>query len=164
MHNLVLIIIFVIRFEIFLINKEYWELRVQVQLAVELELPQYGVLTIYHIHSSFINIKIIKFNPPPLYIHPLHALSNPPPPAYFSLQLPEIDRNQDPMAWWREKIPHLNSLKPMILKYLCAPPSSVASERQFSTAGDIYTETRNRLLPENADRLIFITKNKKLLI
>ena len=28
---------FVIRFEIFLINKEYWELRVQVQLAVELE-------------------------------------------------------------------------------------------------------------------------------
>ena len=39
-------------------------------------------------------------------------------------------------------------------------PSSVASERQFSTAGDIYKETRSRLTVDNADRLIFIMKNK----
>ena len=52
---------------------------------------------------------------------------------------------------------------PVLLKYLCAPPSSVASERQFSSAGDVYTETRSRLTPENADRLIFIMKNKNVL-
>jgi len=79
------------------------------------------------------------------------------------MKLPAIKRDDDAMAWWRQNIVNLNCLKPMVLKYLCAPPSSVASERQFSTAGDIYTETRNRLLPENADRLIFITKNKKIL-
>merc|ERR1719289_372093 len=35
-----------------------------------------------------------------------------------------------------------------------------ASERQFSTAGDIYKETRSCLTVDNADRLIFIMKNK----
>ena len=52
------------------------------------------------------------------------------------------------------------NIKPCGLRFLSAPPSSVASERQFSTAGDIYKETRSRLTVDNADRLIFIMKNK----
>ena len=44
LHNLVLIISLLSGLKYFYINKEYWELRVQVQLAVELELPQYRVL------------------------------------------------------------------------------------------------------------------------
>ena len=48
-------------------------------------------------------------------------------------------------------------------KYLCAPPSSVAYERLFSTAGDISTETQNRLFPEKLEQLLFLNKNLCLL-
>ena len=36
---------------------------------------------------------------------------------------------------------------------------SVASERLFSTAGDIYDEKRNWSAPERAEMLLFIMKN-----
>ena len=50
-------------------------------------------------------------------------------------------------------------------KYLCAPPpsSSVASERLFSNGGDISTETRNCLLPEKLEQLLFLNKNLRVL-
>ena len=47
----------------------------------------------------------------------------------------------------------------MVLKYLSAPPSSVSSERLFSAAGRVYTENRNRLSPDTAEKLIFLMKN-----
>ena len=40
--------------------------------------------------------------------------------------------------------------------YLSAPQTSVPSERFFSTAGDIFDEKHNRLLPEKAETLLFI--------
>ena len=48
----------------------------------------------------------------------------------------------------------------MVLKFLSSPPSSVDSERLFSAAARVYTENRNRLDPENAEKLIFIMRNK----
>ena len=45
---------------------------------------------------------------------------------------------------------------------LSAPPTSVASERLFSVAGDIYDEKRNRLAPERAEMILFINKNFQL--
>ena len=74
--------------------------------------------------------------------------------------LPSIDRNEDPISWWKTNTTIFPNIKPRVLRFLSAPPSSVASERQFSTAGDIYKETRSRLTVDNADRLIFIMKNK----
>jgi len=44
-----------------------------------------------------------------------------------------------------------------------APPTSVPSERLFSTAGDIMSDHRCRLLPENAETLIFLKFNSHLL-
>jgi len=44
-------------------------------------------------------------------------------------------------------------------RYLAPPPTSVASERFLSTAGEIYDEKRNRLAPERAEMLLFIIKN-----
>ena len=78
------------------------------------------------------------------------------------LAVPLIARSEDPILWWKKNVSSFLPLKKLVLKYLSSPPSSVASERLFSTAGNVCTDTRNRLLPENANRLVFIMKNKKL--
>ncbi len=41
---------------------------------------------------------------------------------------------------------------------LAVQGTSVPSERVFSTAGDIVTASRSRLLAENVDKLIFLQK------
>lgn len=43
-------------------------------------------------------------------------------------------------------------------KILCIPATSVASERFFSTAGDIVTSQRACLKPSHVDKLIFLKK------
>jgi hypothetical protein len=43
-------------------------------------------------------------------------------------------------------------------KHLCGQPTSVASERIFSTAGDTVTASRSRLLADEVDKLIFVKK------
>jgi len=44
-------------------------------------------------------------------------------------------------------------------RYLSAPPTSVPSELVFSTAGDIFTDKRSRLLPDNAEKLLIMKEN-----
>ena len=43
--------------------------------------------------------------------------------------------------------------------YLTPPPTSTDVERIFSTAGDIITNERNRLLPATAEMLLFLREN-----
>ena len=50
--------------------------------------------------------------------------------------------------WWKDNTHCFPQLSIQARKYLAPPPTSVASERLFSTAGDIYDEKRNRLAPE----------------
>lgn len=47
-------------------------------------------------------------------------------------------------------------------RYLAAPSTSVASERLFSCAGDIYSDSRCSLAPERAEMLLFIRNNMRL--
>ncbi|XP_039608816.1 E3 SUMO-protein ligase ZBED1-like [Polypterus senegalus] len=68
----------------------------------------------------------------------------------------------DPLLWWKGNegtYPHIAKLAK---RYLCIPATSVASERVFSTAGDIVIATRSVLSAENVDTLIFLAKNFKL--
>lgn len=44
-------------------------------------------------------------------------------------------------------------------KYLCPPPSTCSSEREFSAASDVANGDRNRLLGENVDKLVFLKYN-----
>ena len=60
--------------------------------------------------------------------------------------------------WWKENRHRFVQLSRLARRYLAPPPTSVASERLFSTAGDIYNEKRNRLAPERAEMLLFIKK------
>jgi len=47
--------------------------------------------------------------------------------------------------------------------YLCSTPGSVQSERIFSIAAEVYDERRSRLLPTNAEQLVFLMFNLSLL-
>lgn len=79
---------------------------------------------------------------------------------YLTLSL--LPRQEDPLMWWKQHAKEYPNLSKLAVKYLSPPPSSVNSERLFSAAGSIYTENRNRLSPENAEKLLFIMKNIKI--
>ncbi|XP_039625496.1 E3 SUMO-protein ligase ZBED1-like [Polypterus senegalus] len=68
----------------------------------------------------------------------------------------------DPLLWWNGNEATYPHIAKLAKRYLCIPATSVASERVFSTAGDIVTATRSVLSAENVDKLIFLAKNFKL--
>ena len=47
-------------------------------------------------------------------------------------------------------------------RYFSIPATSVHSEEVFSVAGNVLCEKRNRLLPENVDKLVFLHENLSL--
>jgi len=47
-------------------------------------------------------------------------------------------------------------------KYFSAPATSSESERLFSTAGQIVSNLRKRLLPENIEKLLFLHHNLRI--
>ncbi|CAF1061480.1 unnamed protein product, partial [Brachionus calyciflorus] len=65
---------------------------------------------------------------------------------YFSIPL--ISQNVDPIEWWSSNIKDFPKLSKIAMDYLPAVPTSVLSERYFSTAGITVTKLRNRLSPE----------------
>lgn len=76
---------------------------------------------------------------------------------------PFLGLDQDPITWWRQNHSQFKLLSVLAQKCLAPPPTSVASERLFSTAGDICTDSRSRLLPDKAEQLIFLKINLPLL-
>lgn len=66
------------------------------------------------------------------------------------------------LTWWKDNQVRFPSLAKLALRYLSAPPTSVASERLFSGAGEIYSDRRSSLLPEKAEMLLFIKNNFSL--
>ena len=71
-----------------------------------------------------------------------------------------LKSTDDPLLFWKQHASELPRLTKLALKYACVQGSSVASERIFSTAGDIVTAERSCIDPEHVDRLIFLKKNK----
>lgn len=65
----------------------------------------------------------------------------------------------DPLSWWKEHQHTYPLLSSLARNTLCIPGTSVASERVFSTAGDIVTAQRSALTPEHIDQLLFLNKN-----
>ncbi|XP_069105714.1 E3 SUMO-protein ligase ZBED1-like [Argopecten irradians] len=71
----------------------------------------------------------------------------------------KLSSHASPLKYWKENASRFPFLSRLVKIYLCAQASSVASERVFSTPGDIVTATRSCLDPEHVDQLIFLKKN-----
>jgi hypothetical protein len=61
---------------------------------------------------------------------------------------PTVYRNYDSVIWWQQNYHRFPLLASLARRFLAAPTSSVASERLFSTAGDVLTDSRSCPLPE----------------
>ena len=75
------------------------------------------------------------------------------------LQLPLLEKDEDPLTWWRQNRATLPLLAKLARKLLCTPASSVYSERIFSEFGEIYDDQRSRILPARGEKLLFIHHN-----
>lgn len=75
---------------------------------------------------------------------------------------PLIDRHEDPLKYWLANKKRFPALSHLARKYLSAPPSSVDSERIFSTAGNVCVDNRSRLSSDNLEKLVFLNKNLPL--
>lgn len=77
--------------------------------------------------------------------------------TYFSEPLLPVKQN--PLALWKVNEYIFPRLAQLAQVYLCPSPSSVQSERIFSVACEISDDRRSRLLPQNAEKLVFLKFN-----
>ena len=75
-----------------------------------------------------------------------------------------IPQNESPFQYWSDNKSQFPTLAATAAKFLCAPSTSVDSERLFSVASNIIDAKRNRLDGERAEMLIFLKKNLPLLM
>lgn len=68
-----------------------------------------------------------------------------------------------PAVWWKYNASRFPILAKVVQMYLAPPPTSVPSERLFSVSGDVISEHRTRLNPDNAEKLIFMKYNASLI-
>ena len=71
-----------------------------------------------------------------------------------------LDLECDPLEWWKVKSATYPNLSAQVQRMWSLPASSVRSEEIFSTAGNILTLKRNRLLPEHVNMLVFLHANE----
>ncbi|EDX04036.1 uncharacterized protein Dsimw501_GD22525, isoform A [Drosophila simulans] len=71
---------------------------------------------------------------------------------------PRIDRNMDPLIWWRSNIKYI-SLYGIVRKFLSAPAASVVSEGLFRKSAHLYSDMRAGLSPESASKMLLMKSN-----
>ncbi|XP_068118237.1 zinc finger BED domain-containing protein 4-like [Hyperolius riggenbachi] len=71
---------------------------------------------------------------------------------------PLLQPSSDIFKYWKENKKYQN-LRKLSKKFLITPPSTVISERLFSTSGNIVDRKRSRLDPERVRMLVFLNKN-----
>lgn len=72
-----------------------------------------------------------------------------------------INRNDEPLTWWRNSSLRFPLLSKLAKQYLCIPATSAASERAFSSSGNIATHRRSTLSSEMVQSLVFLHHNIK---
>lgn len=79
--------------------------------------------------------------------------------SYFNE--PRIGFTEDPFLWWQKNSTKYRLLSGVARKFLGISATEVASERVFSSAGNIVTKTRSRLTGDNVEKLVFLNQNLK---
>ena len=74
------------------------------------------------------------------------------------LRIPNIDRHDDPLQWWKDNIATLSKMEKTVRKYLTILATSVPSERLFSKAGELVSTKRSSIKPKNVNMLLFLNK------
>jgi len=69
--------------------------------------------------------------------------------------------NDSPLLWWKTRSQHYPRLALLARQYLSIQGTSVASERVFSTAGEIISQRRSRISSDMVDKILFLNKNLK---
>ncbi|XP_065843450.1 uncharacterized protein [Oscarella lobularis] len=80
-----------------------------------------------------------------------------------TIELREYLHTKNLLLWWKSHIIQFPVLSKMAEKYLSMAGTSVPSERSFSAAGQLISERRSRLKPENGNMHLFLHKNLKVL-
>ena len=75
--------------------------------------------------------------------------------------IPQTTMSDDPLLFLAKRELEFPNLTVLAEQYFCVQASSVASERVFSTTGDIVSATRACLKPEHVDALVFLKKNAR---
>ena len=78
---------------------------------------------------------------------------------YKAEHVAELDSN--PLEWWNNRKHTYPLISKLVQKMFSMVATSVASERLFSCSGNVISDRRSCLLPENADKLIFLHENVK---
>lgn len=73
--------------------------------------------------------------------------------------LPLDSEASDPLLWWKAREDKYPLLSKYAKQLLGIPATSVASERVFSTAGDVVTAQRACLSGDQVDMLVFLKHN-----
>ena len=81
----------------------------------------------------------------------------------YELEDPLSLDSKNPLLWWKEREVNYKFLSILAKRFLCITSTSVPSERLFSSAGNLLSERRSRLSPENVEKLLFLYENNKLL-
>ena len=74
----------------------------------------------------------------------------------------QINYNLSANSWWKEHKKIYPTISQLAKRYLAVPATSTASERSFSSAGNVVRPSRNCLSSEMVSALVFLHQNKKL--
>ena len=71
-------------------------------------------------------------------------------------------RESNPLQYWKQNASRFPPLADVAVKFLCAPCTSVDSERLFSSVSNVLNAKRNRLSADHVEMLVFLKKNLHL--
>ena len=75
---------------------------------------------------------------------------------------PALDKDEDPLDWWRARKQNYSNMIQLVKKYLCIPATSTQAERVFSALGFLLNKRRLCLSGSNVNAQLFLHDNLEL--
>ena len=75
---------------------------------------------------------------------------------------PALDKDEDPLDWWRARKQNYPNMIQLVKKYLCIPATSTQAERAFLALGFLLNKRRLCLSGSNVNAQLFLHDNLEL--